>query len=161
MRFFNIILAMLCACCFCFAGCGEEGSESKSDGTSGETTTDGDFKITGVDPDSLVPNQDFFAGESGGNPVLKFKSEAGEAAERDLTFLGKFPSTSASGYTARVELVNRQQADMDRELYIVSVTSGKITIHFPMASGQDGLFGTMALYVKYKDKTASIKVHIP
>jgi hypothetical protein len=141
---------------------GDTTPSGSSDGNTGGGPS-GDFALTKVAPESLVPNPDFFAGESGGNPVLLFKTPSGEAGERDLSFLGKFPSTNSADYSVRVEMENRQQANMDRALNVVSVagTKDKITIKFPPASGANGLFDTMTLFIKYKDKEVNIKIHIP
>lgn len=175
MRYVLTIVMLLSFCCI-LASCGSSPKKSgpgvSPTSSTGSSETNGspsktnvatapseEFALTGVSPESLAPHQDVFAGGSGGNPVLRYHTDDGRPGERDLSFVGKFPSANPSDYTVNVE--GRESHEIDRSLNVVSVTSDKITIHFPSTAGKDGLFGKMVIHVKYKNKTRSMMVFIP
>lgn len=137
-------------------------------GTGGGTGTDthtgaspraGDFAVSGVAQQDIA--EGFFP-EAEGRPVVRYHVTPGNPGERDITFLGKFPSTNAAEFKVHVEVDG--QAQMNRDLRVVSVANDKIVIHFPPASdmgGQAGLFGMMTVTVEWSGHKTSINIYIP
>jgi len=139
-------------------GAGGIGGLGHNTGATGQAQPSGNFAITGVAPESLVLRHagDFM--EAGDLPVVLYQGADGEPAERDIVFLGKFPSTNKADYKVVARVYDPEQ--VTRSLTITSVASGKIVIHFPPAAGNDMLAGKMEIQVTYQGKTASIHIYV-
>jgi len=142
-------------------GAGGIGGLGHNTGATGQAQASGDFAITGVARESLAPDASHFP-EAEGMPVVRNHGPNDEPAERDITFLGKFPSTNKADYKAHVKVDDQPQRN--RDLDITSVAADKIVIHFPLASdlnNQPGLLGKMTVQVRYAGKILSIRIYIP